>query len=321
MTKVKEVVEKNEKLIFSLEITPPDRGRSIDEIFRTIDNLMPFNPQFINVTYHQPHVAYEEKGDTIIRRPIRKKPGTVGICAAIKNKFHVETVPHMICGGFNKYETEDALIDFNYLGFENIFVVRGDPAPGHRNFVPEKDGYSNASELVKQIKEMNTGSYIDKIDNPAHTNFCIGVAGYPEKHFEAPNLEKDLFYLKQKVDNGADYVITQMFYSFDVFKNFVEKARGCGITVPIIPAIKPVTNKKQLDLVPKNFYVNLPKELVELIDNAKTQKQAFDGATRYMADLAYKLIEYGVPGLHIFTMGQGTSSRALLEILFGVSGR
>ncbi len=315
-----EVLKKREKLVLSLEVTPPDRGRSIGDIFKTVEELLPFNPQFINVTYHQPHVMFEETPAGIVRRPTRKKPGTVGICAAIRSHFKVETVPHIICGGFNKYETEDALIDLHFLGFENVFVVRGDPPPGHREFVPEKDGHRYAADLVAQIAGLNKGRYLDKVDNPVPTSFCIGVAGYPEKHYEAPNLDSDLRHLKAKVDAGAEYIITQMFFKPELYVQFVEKARAAGITVPIIPGIKPITTKRQIELVPKNFFVELPNELTDAIEGARTAKEAFEKGTRFVADLAYKLIEGGAPGLHVFTMGQGTSTKALLEIIFGING-
>ncbi len=317
MAKIIDKLNKNKKITLSLEITPPDRGESIDEIFRNIDNLLPFDPEFINVTYHQPHVVYEEKKGTIIRRPKRKKPGTVGICSAIKNKFHIETVSHLICGGFDKYETEDALIDLHYLDIKNILALRGDPAPGQRNFISEKDGHSYAFQLINQIAKMNKGIYIDELDNPFCTDFCIGAAAYPEKHFESPNIDKDLLSLKKKVEMGAEYIVTQMFFDFKVFKNFVEKARDIGIKVPIIPGIKPITNKKLLSNIPKTFYVNIPKKLVGLIENARTKEQAFKNGTLYMANLANKLIEYRVPGIHVFTMGKGKSTKALLEMLSG----
>lgn len=303
--------------LLSIEITPPDRGKSVDEIFRTIDNLMPYNPRFINVTFHQPHVVYEEIGETIIRRPKRKKPGTVGISASIQNRYNVDVIPHLICGGFNKYETEDALIDLHFLGIENILALRGDPAPGYINFVPEKDGYQYASDLVLQIKDMNNGIYIDQLENPVPTSFCIGVAGYPEKHCEAPNLERDLINLKRKVDNGADYIITQMFFSFSQYKVFVQEARKIGITVPIIPGIKPLTSARQLSLIPKLFHATLPDELVNGILDAKTTKDAFNNGVNFTVKLLQQLLDFNAPGLHIFTMDSGKSANKVLHRVFG----
>ncbi len=303
--------------LLSIEITPPDRGKSVDEIFKTVDNLMPYSPKFINVTYHQPHVAYEEVGDTIIRRPKRKKPGTVGISAAIQNRYNVDVVPHLICGGFNKYETEDALIDLHFLGIENILALRGDPAPGYINFVPEKDGYKYADKLVTQISEMNKGHYIEQLDNPVPTSFCIGVAGYPEKHFEAPNLERDLLNLKKKVDSGADYIITQMFFDFEKYKFFVNEARKIGIKVPIIPGIKPVTSKRQVMQLPGIFHVTLPDKLVNGILDAKTKEEAFKNGVDFTVELVEKLLDFNAPGIHIFTMDSGKSVKMVLQSVFG----
>jgi methylenetetrahydrofolate reductase (NADPH) len=317
MAKVIDWLNNNHKLLFSLEITPPDRGKGVDDILAVIKALMPFDPQFINVTYHQPHVVYEEKDGVITRRPRRKKPGTVGICSAIKNRFQVEPVPHLVCGSFNRYETEDTLIDLHFLGIENILALRGDPPPGQSRYIPEKDGHNYSSQLVEQIASMNKGKYIDDLEDPFTTNFCIGVAAYPEKHFESPNLEKDLFYLKNKVDMGAEYIITQMFFDFELYKNFVEKARAIGINVPIIPGLKPLVSKKQLLNIPSAFHVNIPVALVNLIEEARTPEQAFSQGVRYMARLAEQLISYGIPGLHVFTMGQGRSALALLEMVFG----
>jgi methylenetetrahydrofolate reductase (NADPH) len=316
MAKVIDWLNQNNKLMFSLEITPPDRGKSVDDILSSIETMMPFDPQFINVTYHQPHVVYEEKAGVITRRPRRKKPGTVGICSAIRNRFQVEPVPHLICGSFNRYETEDTLIDLHFLGIENILALRGDPPPGQPRFIPEKDGHNYACQLVEQIAQLNRGQYVDELEDPFPTHFCIGVAAYPEKHFESPNLEKDLFYLKKKVEMGAEYIITQMFYDFQQYKIFVEKARAIGIQVPIIPGLKPLVSKKQILTIPSSFHVNIPAELVVLIEDARTREQAFNNGVRFLARLAEQLIDFGVPGIHVFTMGQGRAARAFLETVF-----
>ncbi|MBN2345552.1 MAG: methylenetetrahydrofolate reductase [Candidatus Aminicenantes bacterium] len=316
MAKVIDWLRDNRKLMFSLEITPPDRGKSVDDILSVVENLMPYEPQFINVTYHQPHVVYEEKDGVISRRPRRKKPGTVGICSAIKNRFQVEPVPHLICGGFDRFETEDALIDLHFLGIENILALRGDPPPGQARFIPEKDGHQYACQLVEQIARLNRGHYLDELEDPFPTHFCIGVAAYPEKHFESPNLEKDLRYLKNKVDMGAEYIITQMFFEFGQFKEFVERARAIGIQVPIIPGLKPLVGKTQIQTIPSSFHVNIPSGLVAVIEEARTREQAFAGGVRFLANLVEQLLDYGVPGIHVFTMGQGRAARALLETVF-----
>ncbi len=312
-----EAIKNSTKPIISLEITPPNKGQSIEDIYRVIDNLIPFEPAFINVTYHQPQVVYEEKNGVIYRIPKRKKPGTVGICAAIMNRYRIETVPHFICGGFSKYETEDALIDLHYLGIENIFAVRGDPPPGQREFIPERDGHRHASELVKQIVNMNHGIYLEELENAQHTNFCIGVAGYPEKHYEAPNFEKDLLNLKYKVDQGAHYIITQMFFDFNIFKNFCERAREIGIKVPILPGIKPITSLRQLSVLPRDFHISFPAKLVEKMEAARTPNEVRKVAINHVVKLCEQLIDYGVQGIHIYTMGRGTSSYELLKGLLG----
>ncbi len=311
-----EAIRNSKKLFISLEITPPDKGKSIEDIYRVIDPLLEFEPAFINVTYHQPHVVYEERDGIIYRVPRRKKPGTVGICAAIMNRYKIETVPHFICGGFSKFETEDALIDLHYLGIQNIFAVRGDPPPGKKVFIPERDGHRYANELVRQITNMNRGIYLEDLENAQPTNFCIGVAGYPEKHYEAPNFEKDMFYLKQKVDEGAHYVISQMFFNFSVYEKFVKKAHQIGIKVPILPGIKPITNVRQLSSLPRDFHITLPSRLVESMENARTPAEARKKGIEFTVRLCKQLIDFGVPGIHIYTMGKGTATYELLKMLF-----
>ncbi len=315
--KMTDVLATETKPVLSLEITPPNRGRSVDELFTAIEGVMEFTPKFISVTYHQPHTVYEEVNGVIRRRPRRKKPGTVGISAAIKNRYGVTTIPHLICGGFDRFETEDALIDLHYLGMENILALRGDPAPGHTRFVAEKEGHNYASELVTQIAAMNRGEYLDELDNAVATEFCIGVAAYPEKHAEAPNLDKDLALLKHKVDSGADFIITQMFFKFDYFRRLVEKARAIGITVPIIPGVKPVTNRRQIEQIPRLFFATMPQELVTAVEGAKTPAQAFTGGTRYMAGLFQQLLDFGVPGIHLFIQEKSDDSHALLTAVYG----
>jgi len=249
------------KYIFSVEITPPNRGASVNDIFESIEKLLPFNPSFINVTYHQPSFEYVEKNGIVIKKYSNKKPGTLGISAAIQHRFGIDTVPHLICGGNSKYEIEDLLIDMNYLGFDNIFVVRGDAISSQKEFVADKNGYSHSSEIVEQITAMNKGIYIDSQNN-VPSNFCVGVAAYPEKHIEAPNLEKDIDFLKKKIDSGAKYIITQMCFDFDTLTKFQELLLKKGIDVPVLPGIKPIINEQQLKMIPKLFNVSIPKELV-----------------------------------------------------------
>lgn len=312
-----DAIKNSKDMLLSLEITPPNKGTSIDELYQTMDTLMPFKPMFLNVTYHQPQVVYEEKDGVIYRIPKRKKPGTVGICASIANRYDIETVPHFICGGFSKYETEDALIDLHYLGIKNILALRGDPALGSANFIPEKDGHQYASQLVKQISNMNRGIYLEALENAVPTNFCIGVAGYPEKHFESPNFEKDLQNLKHKVEQGAHYIITQMFFDFKYYKNFVEKARKAGITVPIIPGIKPLSSLNHLTMIPRYFYTSIPYHIVEAMENARTKEEVRKIGMEKIAALCRQLLDYKVPGLHIYTLGRGRATRDLLQALLG----
>lgn len=311
---ITEHIARRKRPLISMEITPPEKGHSVEQVFETVEELLPFEPSFVTVTYHQQRIVYDDIGGGLMRKiPRRKNPGTVGICAAIANRYKIETLPHIICGGFDKYETEDALIDLHYLGFDNLFVVRGDPAPGLKEFVTEPDGHRFASELVAQIQGMNRGRYLEELDNAVRTGFCIGVAGYPEKHYEAPNLVEDLRHLKAKVDSGADYIITQMVFSAGVFRDFVTRARAVGITVPVIPGIKPVTSVKQLAAVPREFHVDLPQELVARISRAATRQDAFREGVEFTTGLCNELLRLDVPGLHFFTMGKGRSTAEVLR--------
>jgi methylenetetrahydrofolate reductase (NADH) len=310
---ITEHIARRARPLVSIEITPPEKGRGVEEIFDTVAALMPFRPTFVTVTYHQQRIVYQDVGGGLVKKvPRRKNPGTVGICAAIANRYKVETVPHIICGGFDRYETEDALIDLQYLGFTNLFVIRGDPAPGAREFVPETQGHRFASELVRQIMDLNRGRYLEELDNAAPTHFSVGVAGYPEKHYEAPNLVEDLRHLKEKVDAGAEYIITQMVFSARAFHDFVDRARGIGIQVPIIPGVKPVTSVRQLTTIPREFHVELPEELVQLISRAKTPADATRCGTEFTTRLCRDLLKQDVPGLHFYTMGRG---RVVSEVL------
>ncbi|MDI6739609.1 MAG: methylenetetrahydrofolate reductase [Candidatus Edwardsbacteria bacterium] len=315
MMHITEHLTQRTKPLISLEITPPEKGHSIQGIFETVDQLVPYHPSFINVTYHQQSIVYEEQGGAIKKIPKRKKPGTVGICAALANKYRIETVPHLICGGFNRYETEDALIDLQYLGFENLFVIRGDPPPGFNEYAPEPDGYEYAAELVEQIAALNRGEYLEKLDDAIPTNFCVGVAGYPEKHYEAPNLVEDIKNLKAKVDKGASYIISQMVFSAGAFDNFMTLARKEGITVPIIPGVKVITSERQLTAIPRDFHVNLPDRLVSRIRGAKEPGQARKAGIEFAVKLCLDLLEQKAPCLHFYTMGKGGAVAEVLREL------
>lgn len=317
MTKVTDVINRK-KTFVSIEITPPSRGIPIDKLFSSMEKILPYNPSFVNVTYHQPEMIRGfDKSGTATKRYVRKKPGTVGVCAAIQSRYNIETIPHLICGGHDIYETEDALIDLNYLGFDNLFVVRGDASDKKGVFYASPDGHKYASDLVKQINNMNKGDYLHEIEYASPTDFCIGVAGYPEKHAESVDIEEDMKNLKKKVDSGAHYIITQMFFDFDAYRSFVERIRKKGIKVPVIPGIKPIYTKGHLAQLPGVFNVSIPDNFVKAVQDADTKREAFENGIRETAKLVEKLIDYGAPGIHLFTMGRGRSCRALLDRVFG----
>ena len=275
-------------------------------IYDHLDPLMEFKPSFINVTYHRSETMFKKKADgTFEKVEVRKRPGTVGICAAIMNHYQVDAVPHLICGGFSRRETEDALIDLNFLGINNVLVLRGDAAKNETFFEPEPDGHRYAIELLTQVSNLNHGIYLEEdIKNGGKTDFCMGIAGYPEKHFEAPNLEMDMGYLKAKVDAGADYIMTQMFFNNEKYFNFVKLCRENGITVPIIPGLKPISNKKQLNILPKVFHVDIPNDLSNEIMKCKTDADVEIVGTEWLTQQSKELKEFGVPVLHYYTVGK-----------------
>ena len=317
--KVTEHIKNAEKTLFSIEVLPPLKGQTINSIYETMDQLMPYNPAFVDVTYHRQEVVYREVEKGLMKRhAVRKRPGTVGICASLMNKFNIDTVPHIICGGFSKDDTEDALIDLNFVGIDNVLVLRGDPEKGTGIFKSEPDGHAYASELIGQVIEMNNGNYLDQdLRDTSKTNFCIGVAGYPEKHFEAPNLKSDLKYLKNKIDLGAEYIVTQLFYDNSKYFEFVDKCRAAGINVPIIPGLKPITSQKQLSVIPHYFHVNLPDKLVDEIEECKTPEQTRQAGVRWCIQQSQELIEAGVPVLHYYSMGKAKSIQEVAEEVFG----
>jgi len=305
--KVIEFLEKANETLFSYEIIPPNRGGSIQKIFHLVEQLMPFDPPFIDLTSRSAEVYYEDAGEgKMIRYIRRKRPGTIGISAAIKNKFNVETVPHILCRGFTREETEDALIELNYLGINNVLAVRGDEL---RKDPPDKPGRTRnkyASDLVVQIKEMNDGQYVEELLDAAPTNFCIGVGAYPEKHFEAPNMSTDIKYLKTKVDAGADYIVTQMFYNNAAYFKFVDDCRAAGIDVPIIPGLKILSTEAHLRVIPKNFYVDIPEELSSQVigqPKEEIQRVGIDWAMNQVQEL----VDANVPCVHFYIMSSAKS--------------
>jgi len=304
--KVTDHIAQAKNTLISFEVLPPLKGKSITSIYDHLDPLMEFKPSWINVTYHRSETMFKKKGDgSFDKVDVRKRPGTVGICAAIMNHYQIDAVPHIICGGFSKRETEDALIDLNFLGIDNVLALRGDAAKNEASFEPEPDGNRYAIDLLKQVANLNHGVYIDDdIRDGGKTRFCIGVAGYPEKHFEAPNLEIDLRRLKEKVEAGAEYVMTQMFFDNSKYFAFVKACREQGINVPVIPGLKPITNKKQLSVLPRIFHVDLPTDLSTEIMKCKTDAECEKVGAEWLIQQSRELKENGVPVLHYYTLGK-----------------
>lgn len=307
--KVTEHFKQAKETLFSFEILPPLKGKSINSLYENLKPLMEFNPPFIDVTYHREEYIYKKQNNGLLeRKAVRKRPGTVGICSAIMNKFQIDTVPHIICGGFNKEETENALIDLDFLGIDNVLVLRGDPIKSETYFSPEDDGHKYASDLINQVCSMNNGKYLDEdIKNTHSTNFCVGVAGYPEKHFESPNMNSDIYFLKKKVELGAEYIVTQMFFDNQKYFDFVKLCRDNDINVPIVPGLKPISIKKHLNLLPHRFHLNLPEELVKNILKCKNKDDIKKVGVEWAINQTKELIDYGVPCVHYYTMGNSSN--------------
>ena len=304
--KVTDHIQQAKDTLFSFEILPPLKGKGIQSLYDHLDPLMEFKPSFINVTYHRSEHSFKKRADGSFEKVVvRKRPGTESICAAIMNKYEVDTVPHLICGGFGVNETEDALINLNYLGIDNVLVLRGDAAKNETAFEAEPGGHQYAIDLLKQVTDLNSGIYLEEdLKNTTKTKFCIGVAGYPEKHFEAPNMESDLKYLKAKVDAGADYIITQMFFDNAKYFSFVSACREMGITVPIIPGLKPIYTKKQLTILPKTFHIDLPTPLTEAVNACKNDQEVEKVGAEWLLQQSIELKKSGVPVLHYYTLGR-----------------
>lgn len=300
--------------LVSFEVLPPLKGGSMTDIFNTLDPLMEFKPPFIDVTYHREEYVYNKRASGYYEKTaIRKRPGTVGICASIMHRYGIDAIPHLICGGFSIEETENALIDLHFLGINNVLALRGDARQFEDKFIAEPDGHKFAVDLVKQINDMNQGVYLDSnIDKGAPTQFCIGVAGYPEKHFEAPNFATDIAYLKQKIDAGASYIVTQMFFDNQVFFRFRDACIKEGINVPIVPGLKPVTKKYQLTSIPRKFFINFPEELVREMQHTDDKNVADLGIAWCIAQCK-ELKEAGVPCLHFYTMGDAKTTYKIVE--------
>ncbi|MFV0249408.1 MAG: methylenetetrahydrofolate reductase [NAD(P)H] [Tenacibaculum sp.] len=317
--KVTEHIEKAKgKTLFSFEIVPPQKGQNIQELYNNIDPLMEFKPPFIDVTTSREEYIYLQKENGLLEKKItRMRPGTVGICASIKYKYHIDAIPHVLCGGFTKEETEYVLVDCHYLEIDNIMALRGDARKDQQFFKASNGGNKYASDLVKQISNLNKGKYLHEIiETPHKSNFCIGVAGYPEKHFESPSLESDLKRLKQKVDSGANYVVTQMFFDNSKYFEFVDKAREIGIHIPIIPGIKPIAVKSHLQILPHTFRLDLPQELVEAVELCKDNKQVRQLGIEWAIYQSKELIKAGVPVIHYYSMGKSNNIKAIAKEVF-----
>ena len=308
----------NGKPLFSFEILPPLKGQNIQSIFNGIDPLMEFNPPFIDVTYHREEYEYKELPSGLLEKKIvKKRPGTVGICAAIQNKYHVDAIPHILCGGFNREDTENLLIDLDFLGIDNVVALRGDALKTETYFKPEKAGNEYASDLVLQIANLNKGIYLDEdLENSAETNFCIGVSAYPEKHMEAPSLDSDIHFLKHKIKNGAEYIITQMFFNNKKFFDFVAKCRAAGITIPIIPGLKPIATKKQLNLIPHRFSLELPDDLIMAIVKAKDNDAVKQIGIEWCIAQSKEIVAAGFSALHYYSMGKPDNIQEIAKGVF-----
>jgi methylenetetrahydrofolate reductase (NADPH) len=319
MTKITEHIRRAAgKTIFSIEVIPPIKGDNLKNLLDNIEPLMEFKPPFIDVTYHREEYIEQPQPDGTIKKIVtRKRPGTVGICSAIMHKFGVDPVPHVLCGGFSKEETEDFLIDLQYLGIDNVLVLRGDPAKPFKDFKAKENGHSYASELVTQVCDMNQGIYLHEGETAlSPTDFCVGVAAYPEKHFEALDSETDMRHLKQKIDNGADYIVTQMFFDNQKYFDFVDKCRAAGITVPIIPGLKPLSTRKQLDVLPRIFYLNMPDDLVRAVKASENDQQARQVGIEWCIQQCRELMAQGAPVLHFYTMGKADNILKIAREVF-----
>ncbi len=315
--KVTEHIAQTKKTLFSFEILPPLKGVGIQAIYNTLDPLMEFKPPFINVTYHRSEFIFRKTADGLFEKKIvRKRPGTAGICAAIMTKYGVDSVPHLICGGFSIDETEDILIELDFLGINNVLLLRGDKMKSEEIFTPQKDGHKNALQLINQTVKMNKGAYLEEeLNNAMPTDFCIGVAGYPEKHYESPDFDTDLQHLKSKVDAGAHYIVTQMFFNNQKYFDFVKACRQIGIMVPIIPGLKPITTKKQITNLPKIFNVDIPSDLLKEFEICNSENDYKQVGIEWAIQQCKELMNEKVPVIHFYTMSNSESVKNVVANL------
>lgn len=318
MTKVIDIIQGKSAPFASFELVPPLKGSDINKLYRAIEPLMEFAPPFINITFHRDEIEYRQKADGRFEKvTLTKRPGSVAIAAAIMKRFPVEVVPHLICGGHTRHQLENDLIDLNFLDIQNVMALRGDAIPGEKYFTREPDGHSYSCDLVQQIHRMNKGVYLDdSLTDAVHTNFCIGVAAYPEKHYEAPNLEMDIENLKRKVEADADYIVTQMFFDNRKFFRFVGKCREAGIQVPIIPGLKPISTRKHIEMLPRAFGIDLPQELMQEIRKCKDDREIYQTGIEWCTAQSRELLAHGAPAIHYYTMGKADNVREILKRAF-----
>jgi len=304
--------------LFTFELLPPLKGHSIERVYATIDRLIEFQPAYINFTTHRNEITFKERPDGLLEKRItRLRPGTIALAAAVRYKYNLTVVPHILCGGFTKEETENVLIEMNFLGIDDVLALRGDPQRGSRSFIPEKDGHTHTFELVRQIQNMNNGRYLEEsLEDTTPTNFCIGVAGYPEKHFEAPNMQTDMENLKKKVEAGASYIVTQMFFDNSKFFKFREECLKIGINVPIIAGLKPITALNDINLLPQTFHIDLPNDLVTEIRKCTTDKDAREAGIDWTTMQSKELIKAGIPGIHYYTLGRPDNIARIVKASF-----
>ena len=318
MTKVIDILKRSRSPFASFELVPPLKGSDVSKLYSSIEPLMEFAPPFLNVTCHRDEVEYHENSDgTYTRMTLAKRPGTIAIVAAIMKRFSIDIVPHVICGGASKHKIESEMLDLHFLGIDNVVALRGDAIPGQRFFIPDPEGFAHTDELVGMISNLNKGRYLDPtVVNGLPTDFSIGVAGYPEKHYEAANMDTDIQHLKEKVEKGADYVITQMFFDNARYYDFVDRCRKAGITVPIIPGLKPISVARQIDLLPRSFHRDIPQDLVNEILKAKTKEQVYEAGVAWCVAQSQDLLRHGVPAIHYYTMGKADNIRKIVKTVF-----
>lgn len=316
--KIIDIIKNSTKPFASFEIVPPLKGSTPEKLYTSIRPLMEFEPPFINVTCHRDEIEYvQNKDKTYSKVTLSKRPGTVATIAAIMKEFPIEIVPHVICGGASRHKIESELLDLNFLDIENVVALRGDAIPGQKAFIPEEDGFSHSVDIVKMIQNLNQGIYLDQsVRDGVHTNFCVGVAGYPEKHYESPNLLEDIKHLKEKVDAGADYIVTQMFFSNQFYFDFVKKCREVGITVPIIPGLKPLSTLRQIETLPRAFHLDIPEEFMLELQKCKNNAEVYQTGIEWCSQQSKELLQSGVPAVHYYTMGRADNIRQIIRNAF-----